>query len=105
MKENVMSIVEPLYGHISQESAILIPDYPYGNKLRCRIRFWLESDPKKGFRFVSSTEHPTRKVWNAPRKSTYMMLAGNMFLNEKGHVAWTGLSEYSSAEQVLQFLK
>ena len=28
--------------HISPETAYVIDDYPYGFRLRCRIRYWLE---------------------------------------------------------------
>lgn len=93
-----------LYGHTSQESSYLVSDYPYGRN-RCQIRFWLESDPKKGFRFVSQTEDPKRLIWNAPKKSTYMLLAGNMYLDEKGHCHWAGLSQYSDAKEVLAFIR
>lgn len=93
----------PLYGHTSQETAYMVNDYPYGRD-RCRIRFWLESDPKRGFRFCSQTEHPRKLIWNAPKKSTYALLAGCMYLDEKGHVVWDGLSEYSKDEDVLQFI-
>lgn len=101
-------VVKPLYGHNSPETALMVEDYPYGRN-RCRIRYWLEanvsSKTSKGFRFVSQTEHPTKKVWNAPKAGTYKMLAGNMYLDEKGHVTWSGLSEYSSAQETLEFIK
>lgn len=94
----------PLYGHVSEETAYLVADYPYGRKVRCRIRYWLESDEKRGFRFCSQTEHPTKFIWNAPKKSTYMLLAGCMFLDEKGHTQWEGLSEYSKVGEVESFI-
>jgi hypothetical protein len=101
-------VVKPLYGHNSSETAYMVEDYPYGRN-RCRIRYWLEaniaSPTSKGFRFVSQTEHPVKKTWNAPKASTYKLLAGNMYLDEKGHVTWTGLSEYSSAQETLEFIK
>lgn len=96
-------IHKALYGHTSPETAYMVNDYPYGGQ-RCRIRFWLESDPKRGFRFCSQTEHPKRLVWNAPKKSTYTLLSGCMYLDDKGHVVWDGLSEYSSAVEVEKFI-
>jgi len=41
-------------------SKALVEDYPYGFRLRCKIRFWLEYAPKRGFRFVSQTTNPKR---------------------------------------------
>jgi hypothetical protein len=96
--------MQALLNHTSPESAYMVQDYPYGG-MRCRIRFWLESDPKKGFRFCSQTEHPKRLVWNNPKKSTYSLLAGCMYLDDKGHVVWSGLSEYSSAADVAEFIE
>jgi len=96
--------MKPLYNHNSAETAYLVSDYPYGRK-RCQIRFWLESDPKKGFRFCSQTEHPVKKIWNAPKKSTYNLVGGNMFLDEQGHCSWEGVSEYTSAEKALEFAR
>lgn len=88
-------MLKPLTGHTSPETAYVVDDYPYGFKLRCKIRYWLEHSPSKGFRFCSQTTNPKKsvEVWNAPKKSTYSML-GVMGLDEKGHVTWTGCSIY-----------
>lgn len=88
-------MLKPLTGHTTPETAYVVDDYPYGFKLRCKIRYWLEYAPKKGFRFCSQTTNPKKagEVWNAPKKSTYSML-GVMGLNDEGHVTWTGLSIY-----------
>jgi hypothetical protein len=94
----------PLYNHNSFETAYLVESYPYG-KLRCRIWFWLESDLKKGFRFVSQTENPKNGRMNLPKKSTYSKIAGCMFLNGEGHCTWTGITEYSDWTQALEFAK
>lgn len=99
-----MSIVTPLYGHTSEATAYLVNDYPYGSK-RCRIRYWLESDKRKGFRFVSQTEDPKRLIWNAPKKSTYVPFAACMYLDEKGHTTWKALSNSSEAKEVMGFIE
>lgn len=95
----------PLYGHISPETAHVVEDYPYGFRLRCKIRYWLESHPKRGFRFCSQTTNPKRagEPWNNPKASTYTLLAACMYRNDEGHITWDGLSEYSDAAQVLAF--
>jgi hypothetical protein len=96
--------MKPLTGHTSPETAYNVDDYPYGRTLRCKIRYWLERKETKGFRFVSQTENPKTGRWNAPKPSTYMMFAGAMFLDEKDHCHWAGLSEYSGAKEVRAFL-
>lgn len=97
--------MQPLYGHTSPETAYLVADYPYGRKVRCRLRAWVEDGGNRGFRFVTQTEHPTRKVWNAPKKSTYVLVAACMYLDEKGHVQWQGVSEYTDAKEALAFAR
>lgn len=88
-------MLKPLTGHTTPETAYVVEDYPYGFKLRCKIRYWLEFSPKKGFRYCSQTTNPKKagEVWNAPKRSTYTMLAV-MGTNDEGHVTWTGCSIY-----------
>lgn len=96
-----------LKGHISPETAFVVDDYPYGFRLRCKIRYWLEFHPKRGFRFWSQTTNPKRpgEVWNKPKASTYYRFGGAMFLDENEHVQWSGLSEYCSAEEAKAYLE
>jgi hypothetical protein len=84
-----------LSGHTTAETAYVVADYPYGFRLRCKIRYWLERVPKKGYRLCSQTTNPKidREVWNTPKKSTYTML-GVMGLDGDDHVSWTGISPY-----------
>jgi hypothetical protein len=90
-----------LKGHTSPETAYVVDDYPYGYTLRCKIRYWLEFKPKFGFRFMSQTTNPKRagEVWNKPKGSTYSRFGACMFLDDNGHVHWTGLSEYSTGTE------
>lgn len=94
----------PLYGHTDENSAYLVDDYPYGFRLRTKIRYWLESDPKKGFRFVSQTMNPKTERWNAPKKSTYSTFGGCMYLDKDDHVQWSGVTEYSDAKKFLEYI-
>lgn len=90
-----------LKGHNSPETAYLVDDYPYGFRLRCKIRYWLEWHKTHGFRLVSQTTNPKRpgEVWNKPKASTYAKFGGCMFLDDESHVHWSGLSEYSSGAE------
>jgi hypothetical protein len=95
-------------GHVSPETAYLVNDYPYGFRLRCKIRYWLEHKAGHGTRLVSQTTNPKRQgqqigcdaagdYWNKPKASTYSAGFAFMFLDEQGHVQWTCLSAYSDA--------
>lgn len=93
-----------IFGHTSLETAYMIEDYPYG-RLRCKRRVWLESDPKRGFRFVAQTQNPKNGRWNTPHKSTYIDVAACLYLDEKGHVEWTGVGTYTNHVQALDFVR
>ncbi len=98
-----MSVVTPLYGHVSPETAYLVADYPYGRKVRCRIRYWIERHPSKGHRFVSQTEHPVGKYWNSPKRSTYSPFGMAMYLDEVGYVQWAVVGR--TPESTLYFVR
>lgn len=88
--------LQVLKGHISQETAYVVDDYPYGFRLRCKIRYWLEFKKKAGFRLVSQTTNPklsSAEMWNKPKASTYSTL-GVMGLDEKGYVTWETCNIY-----------
>lgn len=90
-----------LTGHISPETAYVVEDYPYGFRLRCKIRYWLEYRANKGFRLMSQTSNPKRPglVWNKPKASTYCRFGGCMFLDDNDHVEWSGLTQYCSGAE------
>jgi hypothetical protein len=98
-----------LKDHTTKETAYIVDDYPYGFRLRCKIRYWLEHHPTRGSRLCSQTTNPKREAygqknegqnyWNTPKCSTFAHLAGCMYLNKDDHVTWTGLNEYSTAQE------
>jgi hypothetical protein len=92
-----------LSGHISADTAYIVDDYPYGFRLRCKIRYWLEYKAGKGFRFWSQTTNPKRdgEVWNKPKASTFCMFGGAMYINGDGHVSWTGCHEYMNCAELV----
>jgi hypothetical protein len=92
-----------LAGYVNEATALVVNDYPYGFRLRCKIRYWMEHNAN-GSRFCSQTTDPRKPIeyWNKPKKSTYASF-GVMFLDEKGHVQWLGLSAYSSLEEMIAF--
>jgi hypothetical protein len=92
-----MTITKILSGHYSEETSHLVEDYPYGFKLRCKIRYWLEVN-NKGTRFWSQTTNPKRgDIWNKAKASTYYVV-GAMYLDEQGYVQWSGFSEYDASK-------
>jgi hypothetical protein len=90
--------------HTSPETAFVIEDYPFGFKLRCKKRVWIETSPKKGQRVVFQTTDPRRAVetWNAPKRSTYSDVAV-LDLDERGYLQTDGISVNATEEQFAAF--
>jgi hypothetical protein len=100
-----MNITKILSGHTSPETAFVVEDYPYGFRLRCKIRYWLETN-NKGTRFCSQTTNPKREgeVWNKPKYSTYSEISGAMYLDENGHTQWASINQFSDEKKCQEFL-
>jgi hypothetical protein len=98
-------IVELLPGHDSPETAYAVEDYPYGFKLRCRMRWWIETNPKKGQRVWSQTTNPKKgDVWNKAKASIYSDLVV-LFLDDERHVKNDGIRvAYSDPEKFGTFV-
>ncbi len=98
-------VVQVLSGHVSPETAYTVEDYPYGFRLRCRIRYWLEYKKGTGVRLVSQTTNPKRGgAWNKPKASTYGRFGGAMFLDEQGYVQWSALTEYTTGAEAQRWM-
>jgi hypothetical protein len=85
----------------------VVDDYPFGFRLRCKIRYWVEFTPKKGYRMWSQTTDPRKPVefWNKPKATTYSLVAGNLYLDSQDHVQFGQLNEYSEAAQCAEFVE
>lgn len=98
--------MKTLTGHTSKETARVVDDYPYGYRLRCKIRYWMEHKPRFGFRLVSQTTNPKKpgEFWNKPKPSTYAACAV-MVETDEGHIEQRGLGLYPSLENAQAFQK
>ena len=95
-----------LTGHVSPETAYVVDDYPYGFKLRCKARYWIETHPKRGQRVMFQTTNPkieNREVWNKVKASTYAPLYVLVLDDSNGHVEPDHISPYARAEEVSAF--
>ena len=74
--------------YTSPETAYIIEDYPFGFRLRCKMRVWVESDSKKGMRVCRQTTNPKLQgeIWNAPKKSTYSTIRLLYIDTETGYI-------------------
>lgn len=93
-----------IFGHVTPESARLVDDYPYGRRVRTQIRYWIETHPKHGDRFVSQTLKPGTSHWNAPKRSTYSAVMAMYVDPENGHVKHVGLGAWSDEGWITTFM-
>ncbi len=77
--------------HTSPETAYVVEDYPYGFRLRCMMRTWVEHKKGHGYRVVSQTSNPKRGGWNTPKAGTYSPTCKALYLDENGHLQNTGI--------------
>lgn len=97
-----MSIKSVLKGHISNDTAIVVDNYPYGS-YRTKIRYWIETT-KRGTRFCSQTLNPKTNLWNKPKKSTYSPIMV-MYIDEKDHVTYSNLYYYDEEGKINKFIE
>lgn len=96
---------EFIFGHTSEETALEIPDYPYGRRIRTTIRYWIETVARKGDRFCSQTLNPKTGRWNKPKRSTYSSVAILIREADTGYIRWTGLGTWPDMKYLVKFLK
>ena len=101
--------MKQLIGNVSPQTAYVVPDYPYGFRLRTQIRYWVESKKNFGQRFVSQTLNPKTGKWNAPKAGTYheavvLLVNSDDTSPEFGYVHHDALSIYSDNEQIQAFV-
>jgi hypothetical protein len=82
--------------HVSAETAHVIEDYPYGFRLRCTKRVWVERN-KRGQRVVEQTSNPKKPgTWNKPKASTYWGVCHLAIRRADGHVIPGGIGPHES---------
>ena len=61
---------KPIPNFSNPRREAMIEDWPFGS-MRCRARFVVEVDKKRGERVARYTENKTRTDWNKPKRTTY----------------------------------
>lgn len=81
------------------DSPYIVQDYPYGFKLRCQKKYWVETKEGHGQRLVTQTSNPKTGGWNKPKAETYNVVTV-LYLDDNGHVQQDGFTHYSSAAEI-----
>lgn len=79
---------------MAQENLVIgkqsVDNYPYG-RLKCTMFFWVEFNPKKGYRAVTQSINPKNNRLNKPHAGTYSDLVF-MSRNEDNHIKFNSFS-------------
>tara|TARA_R100001510_G_C7635790_1_gene193963 strand:+ start:794 stop:1324 length:531 start_codon:yes stop_codon:yes gene_type:complete len=97
--------MEYIYNAKDFDSAVEIDNYPWGFRLRTKVRYWIETT-KRGDRFVKQTLNPKTDKWCKPKKSTYsaVLVMTKTVEGDKTFIRSVGIDiPYSSAEIVCGF--
>jgi len=91
-----------IYGHTNFDNAFEVDNYPWGFRLKTKVRYWIETSDKSngGQRFCKCTLNPKTGAWCAPKKGTYNILS-NMYLDENNYVQYDAISLYHCEEETL----
>ncbi len=93
-----------IIGARSPETAVVVSDYPYGRRLRCVMRYWLETKKSHGTRLVSQTNNPKRPglVWNKPHAGTYSQGAVVLHTDQNAHVKERAFTDFNLSTSTVE---
>ena len=93
-----------IIGARSPETAVVVSDYPYGRRLRCVMRYWLETKASHGTRLVSQTNNPKRPglVWNKPHPGTYTQGAVVLRTDQDAHVKELAFTDFNLSTSTVE---
>ena len=97
--------MEYVYGAKDFDTAVEIGNYPWGFRLRTKVRYWIETT-NRGDRSVRCTLNPKTNQWCKPKKSTYdaVMVMTKQVEDNKTFIKSIGISVgWSNAVQVASF--
>lgn len=111
-------MVKVINGATSPETAYVVKDYPFGFRLRCMQRHWIETRKGHGQRLVNQTTHkafngdytpsedaapPPAHLWNKPKAGVYSPMVILYIDEADGYVKHDELSFYTSVAEVDAF--
>jgi hypothetical protein len=92
-----------LYNAISEDTAHIAENYPWGYTLKTSAKFWIETN-KRGARSCQRTKNPKTGLWCKTKKSTYSPVMILAFDEDSKHHSFVGLGNYSSdLDQINRF--
>ena len=104
MEQEQINKVELLKDFTNEENALIVENYPYGFRLKTKIKYWIETNKNKGDRFVSQTLNPKTNLWNKPKYSVYNAVMVMFKDLENSHIHYFGLWATTDKAEIKTFL-
>lgn len=90
-----------LYECVSEETAHVVENWPWGYQYRTQARFWIESNPK-GSRMWQRTQNPKTGFWCKAKATTYSPVQ-ILMIDAEGKISYACLGRGSDYEDVKKF--
>lgn len=89
-----------IYNAVDFDTAIEVDNYPWGFRLKTKVKYWVESN-NKGDRLIKQTLNPKTNEWCKPKKSTYNAVQV-LYFDENNHVKGYSMGKYGTNEKELK---
>ena len=89
-----------IYNAVDFDTAIEVDNYPWGFRLKTKVKYWVESN-NKGDRLIKQTLNPKTNEWCKPKKSTYNAVEV-LYFDENNHVKGYAMGKYGTNEEELK---
>jgi len=89
-----------IYNAVDFDTAIEVGNYPWGFRLKTKVKYWVESN-NKGDRLIKQTLNPKTNEWCKPKKSTYNAVEV-LYFDENNHVKGYAMGKYGTNEKELK---
>jgi hypothetical protein len=89
-----------IYNAVNFDTAIEVDNYPWGFRLKTKVKYWIESN-NKGDRLIKQTLNPKTNKWCNPKKSTYNAVEV-LYFDENNHVKGYAMGKYGTNEEELK---
>ena len=90
-----------IYNHTSFENAFEVDNYPWGFRLKTKVRYWIEDKEGFGQRFVKRTLSPKTGYWCNPKYSIYYAVM-NLYLDDNDYLQYEAY--YNDCKELDEFI-
>jgi len=84
----------------TQENPVIVDNYPWGFRLKTKVRYWVETRKGHGDRFVKQTLNPKTNKWCNPKRGTYSDLILVYRDTENGYIEHSVMASHWDTDTI-----